>query len=142
MAISQISRIQVRRGSKDFLPSGTPENPVSLLEGEIGLTVDDGQLFIGTPNLGKIENRKPGIVPQGTMENEKGQTEKGRFPYANTQILTEFSRNTEELINYVYRNRDLIHNKSFPGPGEGFDWTYDQASPWDENNEIVTRHLQ
>lgn len=142
MAISQISRIQVRRGPKDFLPSGTPENPVSLLEGEIGLTVDDGQLFIGTPNLGKIENRKPGIVPQGTMENEKGQTEKGRFPYANTQILTEFSRNTEELINYVYRNRDLIHNKSFPGPGEGFDWTYDQASPWDENNEIVTRHLQ
>lgn len=142
MAIVQISRIQHRRGPQADLPKGTPENPIGLREGEIGLATDTGAVFIGSPNLLQVERRKPGVVEDGYVENDKGQTRTGRFPYANTQLLTEWTRNTEELIKYVYRFRDLESNNSFPGPGSGLEWTYDQARPWNEDNEVVSRLLQ
>lgn len=142
MPVTQFSRIRTRRGPLSDLPKGTPENPVGLLSGEFGLATDTGQLFIGTPDLLEVEYRKPGKVADGLAENEYGQTRSGRFPYGNTQILTEWSRNAEEMIKYVYRYRDTLANTDFPGPGSGIDFTYDQARPWNENNEVISRTLQ
>lgn len=142
VSIVQISRIQQRRGPLADLPKGTPENPIGLREGEIGLASDTGAVFIGTPNLLQVERRKPGVVADGEVTNDKGQTRTGRFPYANTQLLTEWTRNTEELIKYVYRYRDMESNNEFPGPGSGLEWTYDQARPWNEDNEVISRTLQ
>jgi Major tropism determinant N-terminal domain len=65
MAVTQISRIQVRRGDKEALPQ-------SLEEGEFGFATDTGELFIGAPNLPKIADRN--------------QT----FPYQNVRVITEF----------------------------------------------------
>jgi len=66
MAVTQISRIQIRRGPKDNLPE-------QLAEGEFGLTTDTGELFVGAPNLPSLDYRA------GTV-----------FPYKNIKILTEF----------------------------------------------------
>lgn len=72
MAVVQISRIQHRRGNRDELPE-------SLAEGEIGFAKDTGEIFLGAPNLDKIQYRKPGAAKPG-----------GIFPYSNIRLLTEF----------------------------------------------------
>ena len=131
MAVLQISQIQIRRGPVTDIPSGTPDNNIGLEEGELGLAVDTGGLYVGAPNLLAIQSRKP------TADNPSGE-----FPYGNLQILTETTRNTEELIQYTYRYRNLSSNPSFPGPGNGIDWTYDQAKPWTSDNQTVTRYIQ
>lgn len=64
MAVTQFSRIQIRRGDKEALPQ-------ALEEGEFGLALDTGELFIGAPNLPKL-------------------TYRNSFPYQNVRVLTEF----------------------------------------------------
>jgi len=66
MPVTQISRIQVRRGAKDNLPQ-------ALAEGEIAMTTDTGEVFIGAPNLQRINYRGGSI-----------------FPYQNVRLITEF----------------------------------------------------
>ena len=85
MAIVQISQIKNRRGLRDDLPKP------SLEEGEIGLSLETGELFIGTPNL-----------PVATFRAEND-----IFPFANTQILTEWTDNVRTLLQYAYRNRKI-----------------------------------
>jgi len=106
MPVIQISEIVHRRGSKDSLPN--------LAEAELGLTLDTSQVFIGTPNFPQAQSR---------AANNK-------FPFANTQILTEFSPNTEELINYSYRYRQP---NGAPGGA---------ASPLALNSQRIIRLLQ
>lgn len=64
MAVIQISRIQHRRGTSGELPD-------ALADGEIGVTTDTGEVFMGAPNLGVIANRRS-------------------YPYQNIKLLTEF----------------------------------------------------
>lgn len=64
MAVIQISRIQHRRGTSGELPD-------ALADGEIGVTTDTGEVFMGAPNLPGIQSRKS-------------------YPYQNIKILTEF----------------------------------------------------
>ncbi|MNR88482.1 hypothetical protein D3C72_194200 [compost metagenome] len=66
MPVTQISRIQVRRGPKDNIPQ-------ALAEGEMAMTTDTGEVFIGAPNLPKIAHRGGSI-----------------FPYQNIRLITEF----------------------------------------------------
>lgn len=66
MPVTQISRIQVKRGPRDNLPQ-------ALAEGEIAMTTDTGEVFIGAPNLQKINFRGGSI-----------------FPYQNVRLITEF----------------------------------------------------
>lgn len=66
MAVTQISRIQMRRGPKEDIPQ-------ALSEGEIAMTTDTGEVFIGAPNLSKIAHRGGSI-----------------FPYQNVRLITEF----------------------------------------------------
>jgi hypothetical protein len=72
MAVVQISRIQHRRGNRSELPE-------SLAEGEIGYAKDTGEIFMGAPNLDKVQFRKIG-----------GARAEGIFPYSNIRLLTEF----------------------------------------------------
>jgi len=86
MAIIQISQIKHRRGLRKDLP-------YSLEEGELGLTLDTGELFIGTPSLPvAIERAKSSAI--------------NYFPYKNTQILTEWTDNVKNTLNYKYRYRN------------------------------------
>jgi hypothetical protein len=91
LSVVQISRIQVRRGASVDLPD-------PLNEGEFGLTLDQGQLFIGTPNLPMVAGRVA-------------------FPYANTQVLTEWSPNIEQLLNYTYLYRTPAQPNGAATPG-------------------------
>ena len=106
MPIIQISEILHRRGTKNTL--------VNLNEGEIGLTLDTAEVFIGTPNF-----------PRASIRSQQNQ-----YPFANTQLLTEFSDNTERLINYTYRYRQET------GPLNG------SASPLSANTQRIIRYLQ
>lgn len=64
MAVIQISAVQHRRGASGELPD-------ALKDGEIGVTTDTGEIFMGAPNLPGIQGRKS-------------------YPYQNIKILTEF----------------------------------------------------
>lgn len=66
MPVTQISRIQIRRGASSSLPQ-------KLEEGEMAFTTDTGEVFIGAPNLGKIAYRGGNI-----------------YPYQNVRLITEF----------------------------------------------------
>lgn len=66
MPVTQISRIQIRRGPKDNIPQ-------ALEEGEMAMTTNTGEVFIGAPNLQKIAHRGGSI-----------------FPYQNIRLITEF----------------------------------------------------
>lgn len=72
MSVTQISKIIIKKGLSENLPN-------ALDEGELGYTTDTGELFIGAPNLPKIEYRA------GTST-----TNDGIFPYQNVKVLTEF----------------------------------------------------
>ena len=71
MAVTQISRMQVRAGEAKDLPD-------NLAEGEFGLTIDEGGVYIGAPRYAPIQYRG------ATLSNP------GIFPYRNIKILTEF----------------------------------------------------
>lgn len=125
MPIIQISEIQNRRGLKQDLPE--------FEEGEIGLAVDTGEVFIGTPNLPTVErdviafsweaSRKYSI---GDFVAETGSLYRcntnhtstssftgaywdevtiDNFANKNTQLMTEWSKNVENIIKYSYLNR-------------------------------------
>ena len=122
MAIVQISQIKHRRGRRSDLPN-------SLEEGEIGLTLDTGEVFIGTPNFPPAKHR----------------SDEGRFPYGNTQILTEWTDNVKNMLQYSYRFRS---SEFYPATGT-FTYGEDQASPimkWvydgQEKEMYVVRKLQ
>ncbi len=85
MAIIQISQIKHKRGLRADLP-------FSLEEGELGLTLDTGELFIGTPNL-------PSAIQRAKLSAQQ------YFPFKNTQILTEWTDNVKNTLNYRYRFR-------------------------------------
>jgi hypothetical protein len=63
MAVYQISRIQHRRGTSGELPD-------ALADGEIGMTTDTGEVFIGASDHPAVSGRKS-------------------YPYQNIKILTE-----------------------------------------------------
>lgn len=86
MAIVYISQIKHRRGLRSEVPKP------SLEEGELGLVLDTGEVLIGTPNLPEAAAR--------ASRNE--------FPWANTQILTEWADNVGQLLRYEYRHRKEI----------------------------------
>jgi len=123
VAIVQISQIKHRRGLRDDLP-----NP-SLEEGELGLALDTGELFVGTPNLPVAAFRATNNI----------------FPYANTQILTEWTDNVRNLLQYSYRNRRITFDPITAGFAQGNDFatpilSYSNGS---QTNEIyVVRKLQ
>ena len=71
MAVTQISRMQVRAGEAKDLPD-------NLAEGEFGMTIDEGGVYIGAPRYSPITYRG------ATAESP------GIFPYRNIKILTEF----------------------------------------------------
>lgn len=92
MPVVQISRIQHRRGLSTDLPQP------NLAEGELGFTLDTGELFVGAPNFPPIVGR-------------------GNYPYQNLRILTEFSlRDLLSTLLYVYRHQDR-NDPAFPGIG-------------------------
>jgi len=66
MAVTQISKIQIRRGRKDNLPD-------ALSVGEMAMTTDTGEVFIGAPDLPVVQHRA------GTI-----------YPYRNIRLITEF----------------------------------------------------
>lgn len=105
MAIIQLSQIKIRRGLREDLP-----NP-SLEEGELGLTLDTGELFIGTPNY-----------PPAAARSSAGVSS---FPFANTQILTEWSDNVKNLLRYTYRFRNI----TFDANNASYSFGADQAFP-------------
>lgn len=70
MAVTQISRMQVRAGEAKDLPD-------NLAEGEIGMTIDEGGVYIGAPRYAPIQNRGASLGNPGI------------FPYRNIKILTE-----------------------------------------------------
>ena len=79
MAVTQISRIQVRRGKK-LSPTGIPQ----LASGEIAWTVDSQELFIGN-----------GSVAEGA-------------PYVgNTKILTEHDNILALISSYRFAARSI-----------------------------------
>lgn len=107
MPVVQISRIQHRRGLSTDLPQP------NLAEGELGLTLDTGELFIGSPNFPPISGRSS-------------------YPYQNLRVLTEFSlRDLSSTLTYAYRLQDP-DDAAFPGVG-----SY-QAEP----ASVVERFLQ
>ena len=64
MSVTQISRIQNRRGLESELP-------IQLAEGEIGFATDTGSVFIGAPQALYVSNRT-------------------EFPFQNVRLLNEF----------------------------------------------------
>lgn len=73
MTVKQISLITMKSGEKANLPD-------SLNEAEICFTTDTGEIFIGAPNFGPVQNRSD----QSTSDGQ------GISPYRNIKILTEF----------------------------------------------------
>jgi len=89
MAVIQISRIQHRRGTSGELPD-------ALADGEIGVTTDTGEVFMGAPNLPGIQSRKS-------------------YPYQNIKILTEFDIQ-RGITGDVYYHGPLVGIRVPPTP--------------------------
>lgn len=70
MAVTQISRIQIRSGDSKDLPD-------NLAEGEFGFTLDEGGVYLGAPRFAPIQHRGASLGTPGT------------YPYRNIKILTE-----------------------------------------------------
>lgn len=71
MSVKQISKILIKNGLSENLPS-------SLSLGEMAFTKDTAEVFIGAPDLPRIQYRVP---TDGTSPI---------YPYKNVKILTEF----------------------------------------------------
>ena len=104
MPIIEIAEIKIRVGLRNDLPD-------SLAEGELALTVDTGEMFVGMPHFPPVN--------------------RGTWPFKNAQLLTEFSRNIEELLkySYKYRDQDAIGMPAL-------------ASPFDNTGRPIIRKLQ
>lgn len=104
MPIIEIAEIRIRVGLRNDLPD-------SLAEGELALTVDTGEMFVGMPHFPPVNS--------------------GTWPFKNAQLLTEFSRNIEELLkySYKYRDQDAIGMPAL-------------ASPFDNTGRPIIRKLQ
>lgn len=96
MPIVEISDIQIKAGLSYDLPN--------LLEGELSLILDTGEVVIGAPNY-----------PPSKHRSKHG--ENSKYPYSNIQILTEFTSNIEELLNYSYKFRNLNNNSNYSNTG-------------------------
>lgn len=83
-----VASIRHRRGLRSELPA-------ALAEGELGLTIDTGELFVGTPSL-----------PQAATRTV--------FPWQNTRILTEWSPAVEEVLYAILRDRDVAFDPGDP----------------------------
>ncbi len=94
--IEQISRIQLRTGKKDTLPE-------ALAQSEPGFTTDTGELFIGAPDLEKIQWRR------SLATSNESTNATGTFPYSNIKILTEFDM-AYDLDGNIYQNGPLFSN--------------------------------
>lgn len=98
MAITQVSKIQMRRGMEIDLPGApTTLSPLAfeagLAVGEIGFALDSGRLFIGhSPSNGQPNDNRIA------------------FPYQNIEILTEFS---PALTRSVGRNSRDVDASAF-----------------------------
>lgn len=80
MPITQISKMQLRRGLSSDLPGApTTLSPLALSpgldDGEMGFTTDEGRLFIG----------------QNSPTNGQPNFERADYPYQNVEVLTENS---------------------------------------------------
>ena len=134
MPIIQISEIRHRRGLKQDLPE--------LAEGEVGLAVDTGELFIGTPGLPSIVRDLIAVVWQPNKDYAEGsyvafngllyraltthngaavfngsnweEVNQNEFANPNTKILTEWSKNIETILKYSYLNRNSQINSDRP----------------------------
>lgn len=88
MAVYQISRIQHRRGTSGELPD-------ALEDGEIGMTTDTGEVFIGASDHPSVSGRKS-------------------YPYQNIKILTELDVQ-RTVTGDVYYHGPLIGSAINPG---------------------------
>jgi len=84
MAVIQITRVQHRRGTSGELPS-------ALADGEIGMTTDTGEVFIGAQTHPSISGRNS-------------------YPYQNIKILTELDVQ-RSVTGDVYYHGPLIAAK-------------------------------
>ena len=92
--IVNVEKVQLRRGLEVELP-GKPAQLVplrltqGLSEGELGMTVDSGRLFLGhSPRQGDVNY------------------ERAAFPYQNLEVLTENSPRTRALFNEFVRDQE------------------------------------
>lgn len=124
MAVTQISKICIKKGSINYLPD-------SLDEAEMCFTTDTGEVFIGAPNYGPVQYRA-------------GTTEAGILPYRNIKILTEFDV-AKSLTGDVMINSPLV-NFNLPSGGTssvvytfgtGMDSIVANYSLYDENTNSV-----
>lgn len=116
MAVTQISRIQIRRGPKvDF--------PQQLAEGEFGMTTDTGELFLGAPTLSNLDYRN-------------------YFPYKNIKILTEFDV-VHTLHDHIVTTGPLMrvtHPARDPGAVNTFTFKYTGTTlPLDSFGNAIQR---
>lgn len=88
----QISEIRMNRGE-------LVDTPVQLQEGEFWLTLDRGDVLIGTSTA---------AFPEIATRTE--------YPFQNLQILTEKSKSVEALLNYYPQLRDLTSLDAFGNP--------------------------
>lgn len=88
MAVYQISRIQHRRGTSGELPD-------ALEDGEIGMTTDTGEVFIGASDHPSVSSRRS-------------------YPYQNIKILTELDVQ-RTVTGDVYYHGPLVGSVINPG---------------------------
>lgn len=108
--IIQISKIQIRGGNKADLPNNLSAN-------ELGFSEDTGELFVGAET------------------SKLSQVNRTIFPFRNVQVLTEFSKNAEDLINYYPQMRDFSTLDSFDKPSPRY-------TPKFGSSSIYSRKLQ
>ena len=109
MAVVQISKICIKKGSINYLPD-------SLDEAEMCFTTDTGEIFIGAPNFNAIQYRSSESNGSNIL------------PYRNIKILTEFDI-TRTLTGDFYTNGPL-DNVTVPVSTDGTAhdlYTFDQG---------------
>jgi len=90
--ITQISKIQFRRGLQSDLPIS---NTTGLDVGEVAFTTDTNRVFIGTD---------PSTSNSVTQIHNTQNISSGGFPYSNVEILTEFSPANQTIFDNEARN--------------------------------------
>lgn len=89
MAVTQISKICIKKGSINYLPD-------SLDEAEMCFTTDTGQIFIGAPNYPAVQYRSSSSGGSNIL------------PYRNIRVLTEFDL-VKSLTGDVYIQGPLVN---------------------------------
>ena len=112
MTITQITRIQHRRGNESDLPQ-------SLGDAELGFTTDTGRLFIGA-------------------EYHPIAGQRAVFPYKNIEILTEYSPLGLEILKYTNSNHNVrgeAISRSLQGKLDEFTSVKDYGAVGDGDND-------